>query len=204
MIQCPLFLTPKLPAYVAVIILIIFKETAIGGSGKGNFAWCVRALSWIKFLKKHIACAFSLVSFPQISSWSRDTQASRETFESQGILFPKRLSFHKGWCCGSQWKRIAEVWRVVWVVGGGGFREKWWVPFDSLVGLSCWRICWLIKIIDGTKISPVGYRGKPLFEDLMWFFLLSMLCHFAIRIDNCSETPKCAYRVLLVYLLVHC
>jgi len=22
---------------------------------------------------------------------------------------------------------------VVWVVGGGGFREKWWVPFDSLL-----------------------------------------------------------------------
>ena len=25
---------------------------------------------------------------------------------------------------------------MVWVVGGGGFREKWWVPFDSLVGRS--------------------------------------------------------------------
>ncbi|QCD86736.1 hypothetical protein DEO72_LG3g1262 [Vigna unguiculata] len=35
-----------------------------------------------------------------------------------------------------QWKRIAEVWRVVWVVGGGGFRENWWVAFDSLVGRS--------------------------------------------------------------------
>jgi len=26
MIECPIFLTPKLPAYVAVIILIILKE----------------------------------------------------------------------------------------------------------------------------------------------------------------------------------
>jgi len=118
----PLFFTLKLPAYVAVIILIFFKKMAIEGSGKGNLAWCARALSWIKFLKKHIACAFSLVSSPQISSWSRDAQASREAFESQGILFPKRLSFHKGWCCGSQWKRIAELWKVVWVVGGGEFR----------------------------------------------------------------------------------
>ena len=36
--------------------------------------------------------------------------------------------------------------------------------------VSRWRSCWLIKAIHGTKISPVGYRGKPLFEDLMWFF----------------------------------
>ena len=119
-----LFLTPKLSIYVEVIILIFFNQKAIGGSGKGNWAWCARVLSWIKFLKKHIACAFSFVSSSQISSWSRDAQASREAFESQGILFPKRLSFHKGWYCGSQWKRIAELWRVVWVVGGGGFRRN--------------------------------------------------------------------------------
>jgi len=29
MIECPLFLTPKLPAYVAVIILIIFNQTGV-------------------------------------------------------------------------------------------------------------------------------------------------------------------------------
>jgi len=195
-------------------------------------------LSWIKFLKKHIACAFSLVSSPQISSWSRDAQASREAFESQGILFPKRLSFHKGWCCGSQWKRIAELWRVVWVVGGSGFRRKWWVPFDSLVGRSLFGVVvgWL-KVIHRTKISPVGYRAKPIFEDLMWFFFL-LGCWYIIDfwlngLARCAILPldlitavkpqkesntkfltnikwmrtyhhKCAYRLLLVYLLVYC
>jgi len=36
-----------------------------------------------------LPCAFSLVSSPQLSSLSRDAQASRKAFESQGILFQK-------------------------------------------------------------------------------------------------------------------
>ena len=32
---------------------------------------------------------------------------------------------------------------MVWVVGGGGFRGKWWIPFDSLVGRS------LVSVVVG-------------------------------------------------------
>jgi len=77
-----------------------------------------------KNLKKHIVLRVFPRFFPA-SFFFEQVHRSTEAFVSQGILFPKRLSFHKGWCCGSQWKRIAELWRVVWVVGGDGFRGKW-------------------------------------------------------------------------------
>ena len=153
MIQWPFYLTPEWPAYVAVNILFIFKERGNEGSEKGYFQWFARAMHWIKFLKIHIHS--QVPSFLPLHFLLRpETHKQPETyFESQCFVFPKSLSFHKGWCCGSQWKRITEVWRVVWVVGGGGFRGKWWVPFDSLVGRSL--VCKLL-ISDSPRSTKIG------------------------------------------------
>lgn len=166
MIQCLSYLTPILPVYVVSIILIILNETVIGGSVPGEFASCAHTVNWRNILKKQCVGSFSLVSSPQVSSFffEQVTQAQRHLY-CKSFFFPKRLSFHKGWCCGSQWKRIAEFSRVVWVVGGGGFCGKWWVPFGALLGCTLVGIVvgWL-KVIHTTKIWPVGYRPKHLFE----------------------------------------
>ena len=46
---------------------------------------------------------------------------------------------------------------MVWVVGGGGFRGKWWVPFDSLVGRSL--VCKLL-ISDSPRLTKIGKGWK--------------------------------------------
>ena len=46
---------------------------------------------------------------------------------------------------------------MVWVVGGGGFRGKWWVPFDSLVGRSL--VCKLL-ISDSPRSTKIGKGWK--------------------------------------------
>ncbi|QCE14954.1 mRNA-capping enzyme [Vigna unguiculata] len=58
------------------------------------------------------------IVFPRILRWP--SLKLRTTSIERLLMKPK-------------WKRIAELWRVVWVVGGGGFRGKWWGWDDPYV-----------------------------------------------------------------------